>query len=88
MRLVPAMQLRSQRITICKEIPVIPINKVVVMKRIIRKRRADEEERHKGSLTQKVEARTNKPCQLIFRPEKRTYKTEMAPLLGTKLVRH
>jgi hypothetical protein len=31
--------------------PVIPVNKVVDLKRIIGKRRAGEEERHKGSLT-------------------------------------
>jgi hypothetical protein len=34
--------------------PVIPVNKVVDPKRIIGKKwRAEEEERHKGSLTQK-----------------------------------
>jgi hypothetical protein len=38
----------------CKEMPVIPVNKVVDPKRIIGKKwRAEEEERHKGSLTQK-----------------------------------
>jgi hypothetical protein len=38
----------------CKEMPVIPVNKVVDPKRIIRKKwRAEEEGRHKGSLTQK-----------------------------------
>jgi hypothetical protein len=37
----------------CKEMPVIPVNRVVDPKRIIRKRRAEEEERHKGLLTQK-----------------------------------
>jgi hypothetical protein len=38
----------------CKEMPVIPVNKVVNPKRIIGKKwRAEEEERHKGSLTQK-----------------------------------
>jgi hypothetical protein len=37
----------------CKEMPVIPVNKVVDTKRIIGKKwRAEEEERHKGSLTQ------------------------------------
>jgi hypothetical protein len=36
----------------CKEMPVIPVNKVVDPKRIIGKEwRAQEEERHKGSLT-------------------------------------
>jgi hypothetical protein len=40
----------------CKEMPVIPVNKVVDPKRIIGKKwRAEEEERHKGSLTQKKE---------------------------------
>jgi hypothetical protein len=35
-----------------KEMPVIPVNKVVNPKRIIGKKwRAEEEERHKGSLT-------------------------------------
>jgi hypothetical protein len=44
------MQLRSPRR--CKEMPVIPVNKVVDPKRIIGKKwRAKEEERHKGSLT-------------------------------------
>jgi hypothetical protein len=31
----------------CKEMPVLQVNRVVDMKRIIRKRRAEEEERHK-----------------------------------------
>jgi hypothetical protein len=36
----------------CKEMPVILVNKVVDPKRIIGKKwRAEEEERHKGSLT-------------------------------------
>jgi hypothetical protein len=35
----------------CKEMPVIPVNKVLDPKRIIGKKwRAKEEERHKGSL--------------------------------------
>jgi hypothetical protein len=33
----------------CKEMPVIPVDRVVDKKRIIGKRRAEEEERHKGS---------------------------------------
>jgi hypothetical protein len=33
--------------------PVIPVNKVVDPKRILEKRRAKEEERHRGSLTKK-----------------------------------
>jgi RNA recognition motif-containing protein len=38
----------------CKELPVIPVNKVVDLKRIIGKKwRAKEEERHKGSLSPK-----------------------------------
>jgi hypothetical protein len=38
----------------CKEMLVIPVNKMVDPKRIIGKKwRAEEEERHKGSLTQK-----------------------------------
>jgi hypothetical protein len=38
----------------CKELPVILVNKVVDPKRIIGKKwRAEEEERHKGLLTQK-----------------------------------
>jgi hypothetical protein len=38
----------------CKELPVILVNKVVDPKRIIGKKwRAEEEERHKGSLTPK-----------------------------------
>jgi hypothetical protein len=38
----------------CKELPVIPVNKVVDPKRKNGKRRAKEEEKHKGSLTQKT----------------------------------
>jgi hypothetical protein len=39
----------------CKEMPVIPVNKVVDPKRIIRKKwRAKVEERHKGSLIKKT----------------------------------
>jgi hypothetical protein len=38
----------------CKEMPVIPVNRVVDPKRIIRKKwRAEEVERHKGALTPK-----------------------------------
>jgi hypothetical protein len=38
----------------CKEMPVIRVNKVVDPKRIIGKKwRAEQEERQKGSLTQK-----------------------------------
>jgi hypothetical protein len=37
---------------LCKELPVIPVNKVVDPKRIIGKKwRAAEEETHRGSLT-------------------------------------
>jgi hypothetical protein len=40
----------------CKEMLVIPVDKVVDPKRIIGiKGRAEEEERHKGSLTKKKE---------------------------------
>jgi hypothetical protein len=35
----------------CKDMLVIPVNRVVDKKRMIRKWRAKEEERHKGSLT-------------------------------------
>jgi hypothetical protein len=35
-------------------VPVIPVNRVVDSKRIIRKKWRAEEERHKGSLTQKT----------------------------------
>jgi hypothetical protein len=37
----------------CKELPVIPVNKVVDPKRIIGKKWRAEEERHKGSRTRK-----------------------------------
>jgi hypothetical protein len=48
------VQLRCQRPFHVKEMPVIPVNKVVDPKRIIEKKwRAKEEERHKGSLTKK-----------------------------------
>jgi hypothetical protein len=41
----------------CKEQPVILVNKVVDPKRLIGKKwRAEEEERHKGSLTQKKDS--------------------------------
>jgi hypothetical protein len=43
----------------CKEMPVILFNRVVDPKRIIGKKwRAKEEERHKGSLTQKILIKT------------------------------
>jgi hypothetical protein len=35
----------------CKEMPVIPVNRVVDKKRRIGKWRVEEKERHKGSLT-------------------------------------
>jgi hypothetical protein len=38
----------------CKEMPVIPVDKVVDPKRIIGKMRAEGEERHKGSMTKKI----------------------------------
>jgi hypothetical protein len=41
---------KSEAIVACKNLPVILVNKVVDKKRIIGKRRAEEEERHKGSL--------------------------------------
>jgi hypothetical protein len=48
----------------CKEMPVIPVNKVVDLKKNNRKKwRAEEEERHKGSLTQK------KNCFARFAPK-------------------
>jgi hypothetical protein len=37
----------------CKELPVIPVNKVVDPKKEKSEKMAEEEERHKGSLTQK-----------------------------------
>jgi hypothetical protein len=43
---------KSEAIATCKEMPVIPVNKVVDKQRIIIKRRA-EEERHNGSMTKK-----------------------------------
>jgi hypothetical protein len=44
----------------CKELPVILVNKVVDPKRIIGKKwRAEEEERHKGLLTQKKQKNIN-----------------------------
>jgi hypothetical protein len=43
----------SEVIATCKEMSVIPVNKVVDKKRIIVKRKAEEEERHKGLLTPK-----------------------------------
>jgi hypothetical protein len=41
----------------CKEMPVIPVNRMVDKKRIMRKMGAEEEERHKGSLTKKTYCR-------------------------------
>jgi hypothetical protein len=38
----------------CKEMPVIPVNRVLDPKRIIGKKWRAEEERQKGSLTQKT----------------------------------
>jgi hypothetical protein len=37
----------------CKELPVIPVNKVVDQKEYLDKWRVEEEERHKGTLTPK-----------------------------------
>jgi hypothetical protein len=50
----------------CKELPVILVNKVVDPKRIIGKKwRAEEEERQKGSLTKKKKKiGSNLICQL------------------------
>jgi hypothetical protein len=45
----------------CKEMPVIPVNRVVDPKRIIRKFRAEEEEWHNGSLTPKTEIKQKCP---------------------------
>jgi hypothetical protein len=43
----------------CKEMPVIPVNKLVDQKRIIGKNlKAEEEERHKGSLTPPPQKKT------------------------------
>jgi hypothetical protein len=43
----------------CKEMPVIPVDKLVDPNIIIGKKwRAEEEERHKGSLTQKNNKKT------------------------------
>jgi hypothetical protein len=39
---------KSEAITMCKEMPVIPVNKVVDKKRKIGKKRAEEEQKHKG----------------------------------------
>jgi hypothetical protein len=53
----------------CKEMPVIPVNKVVDPKRIIGKKwRAEEEEWHKGSLTKKIAPCA---CVLSLRAERR-----------------
>jgi hypothetical protein len=44
----------------CKEMPVIPVNKAVDPKRIIGKKwRAEEEERHKGHTHTKKEEKMN-----------------------------
>jgi hypothetical protein len=42
---------KSEDIATCKEMPIIPVNKVMDNKRILAKRRAEEEDRHKGLLT-------------------------------------
>jgi hypothetical protein len=41
---------KSEAVAQCKEMPVILVNKVVDGKRIVGKRRAEEEESHTGSL--------------------------------------
>jgi hypothetical protein len=65
----------------CKEMPVIPVNKVVDPKRKIGKRRA-EEERHKGLLTKKKYFEVKKgrpplsfslPLGLFFRQNLQTH---------------
>jgi hypothetical protein len=43
----------SKAIAKCKEMLVIPLNNVVDKNRIVGKRSSKQEERHKGSLTQK-----------------------------------
>jgi hypothetical protein len=55
----------------CKEMPVIPVNKVVDPKRIIGKKwRAKEEERHKGLLTPPPKKRHNLLLSLIVSHDK------------------
>jgi hypothetical protein len=55
----------------CKEMSVIPVNKVVDPKRIIGiKWRAKEEERHKGLLTQK-----NLVCLAIYKCRSQAHKS-------------
>jgi hypothetical protein len=50
----------------CKEMPDIPVSRVVDTKRIIRKKwRAEEEERHKGPLTQKSGISENEMCEKL-----------------------
>jgi hypothetical protein len=48
---------KSEAIACAKEMPVIPVNKVLDSKRIVRQKlraeEEEEEERHKGSLTLK-----------------------------------
>jgi hypothetical protein len=53
----------------CKELPVILVNKVVDPKRIIGKKwRAKEEERHKGSLTKKnINGRSSVSSRRVLR---------------------
>jgi hypothetical protein len=56
----------------CKEMPVIPVNKVLDPKRIIGKKwRAKEEERHKGSLIPPPQKKgaTNEAHRRFIRPE-------------------
>jgi hypothetical protein len=80
------MQLRSPRR--CKEMPVIPVNKVVDPKRIIGKKwRAKEEERHKGSLTtppkkKKLVCVTDLQLRAIVRPH-RSLPAKFPTLSGT-----
>jgi hypothetical protein len=48
-----------------QEIPIIQLNKVLNEKRIIRKRRAEEEERHMGSLTQNTTYKDFNACSVV-----------------------
>jgi hypothetical protein len=51
----------------CKEMPVIPVDRVVDKKRIIRKKgRAEEVKSHKGSLTQKSKVNVKMGQNVFF----------------------
>jgi hypothetical protein len=60
---------KPEAIAMCKEVPVIPDNKVVDRNTILGKMRAEEEERHKGLLTPSTYLTSLKLCRVTVKSE-------------------